>query len=230
MDDWKYDDKGLIVAVAQDVISGEIRMVAWMNRDAIQHTLASGKATFYSRSRGKLWTKGETSGNTLQVSAVYIDCDTDTLLLHVLPAGPSCHTGRPTCFFNEVLPGGNLHHTECTPGTFVQILEREILARQGSDASKSYTSFLLNAGVGKVGEKIREEAGEFADAIAKESEERVANEAADVLYHLLVGLRARDVSWRQVIEVLAARAGQSGIEEKANRAPKEVTASDKKDT
>lgn len=217
MDSWKYDDKGLIPAVAQDAVTGEIRMVAWMNRAAIEKTLETGKATFFSRSRGKLWTKGETSGNTLQVSAAFIDCDRDTVLLHVLPAGPSCHTGRPTCFFQQVSPGGELEHTECAPGTFVTSLEREIAARERSTESKSYTKQLLAKGATQIGEKMREEAGEFAEALASESAERVASEAADVLYHLLVGLRVRDVSWRQVIEVLASRAGQSGLEEKASR-------------
>src|SRR5260221_6933324 len=104
----KFDERGLIPAIAQDHLTGQVRMLAYMNQEAIELTLASGKATFFSRSRGALWTKGETSGHVLSVLSVIADCDADTLLLSVLPVGPSCHTGRPACFFRQVSAGGKL--------------------------------------------------------------------------------------------------------------------------
>ncbi len=214
----KFDERGLIVAIAQDFISGDVRMVAWMNQASLEHTLSTGKATFFSRSRGKLWTKGETSGHFLQVKEVHADCDGDTLLLRVLPDGPSCHTGRPTCFFHRVgdTPA-SLSLAQPPHATFIDTLEDEIASRQSSTADKSYTKYLLDRGADKIGSKVTEEAGEFVQAMREESNERVASEAADVLYHLLVGLRLRGVSWRRVIEVLAERSKQSGHEEKASR-------------
>ena len=217
----KFDSSGLIVAIAQDAVSGDVRMVAWMNAEAIAKTLETGKATFFSRSRGRLWTKGETSGNTLAVRSVYADCDADTLILRVEAADPSCHTGQPTCFFKRVESVGGtpaLIDSEMPPSTFLHELEQEILSRANSSSSeKSYTKYLLDKGVDKIGAKVREEASEFAEAVQGESEERVASEAADVLYHLLVGLRARGISLDEVIKVLASRSGVSGHAEKASR-------------
>ncbi|HVU00256.1 MAG TPA: bifunctional phosphoribosyl-AMP cyclohydrolase/phosphoribosyl-ATP diphosphatase HisIE [Polyangiaceae bacterium] len=216
MESIRFDEHGLIPAVAQDRLTGQVRMVAWMNAEALARTLESGRATFFSRSRRSLWQKGETSGNALAVHAVYADCDADTLLLLVDPAGPSCHTGRPTCFFRRVEKSA-LVDTEHEASAFLASLEDEIRDRQASTATKSYTKSLLDGGAEKIGDKLREEASELSVALASETEERVANEAADVLYHLLVGLRLRDVPLRRVIEVLAKRAGTSGHAEKAGR-------------
>jgi phosphoribosyl-ATP pyrophosphohydrolase/phosphoribosyl-AMP cyclohydrolase len=215
-----FDERGLLPAIAQDRFTGQVRMVAWMNREALARTVETGHATFFSRSRGALWEKGETSGNFLNVSAVYADCDADTLLLLVDPEGPSCHTGRPTCFFRTVEANGELVDQPHEATAFLSVLEQTIDDRATASATRSYTKSLFEAGPGKIGEKLREEAGELSDAIASESEERVANEAADLLYHLLVGLRFRGVSLRRVIEVLAERAGTSGHDEKASRPPK----------
>jgi phosphoribosyl-ATP pyrophosphohydrolase/phosphoribosyl-AMP cyclohydrolase len=216
-----FDDQGLLPAVAQDRITGQVRMVAWMNAEAVRATLSTGHATFYSRSRKRLWTKGETSGHVLVVRSVYADCDADTLLLMVDPAGPSCHTGRPTCFFRKVVAPDRIEELEREAGAFIQELEGEIETRTRSTAKKSYTRSLLDGGATKIGEKLREEADELSRALGGESDERVASEAADVLYHLLVGLRLRGVSFRRVIEVLAERAGTSGHEEKASRGGRE---------
>ncbi len=238
VDELKWDSQGLIAAVAQDRLTGQVRMVAWMNREALQATLDSGQATFFSRSRGKLWRKGESSGHVLHVSEVVADCDGDTLLLLVDPAGPSCHTGRATCFFRRVRAGaqpaaplpsavlpsavlppatGTGAHAEQDAAPFLLSLEEEIRQRASSTAAKSYTRFLLDKGPAHIGSKITEEAGELSRALQDESDERVVNEAADVLYHVLVGLRARGLDYRQVIEALAARAGTSGHAEKASR-------------
>jgi len=219
MEGLKFDEAGLIHAVVQDRLTGEVRMCAFMNRAALSQTLASGRATFYSRSRGKLWEKGESSGNTLHVVSVHADCDADTLLLLVDPAGPSCHTGRPNCFFREVTAEG-VRETEASTTAWMQQLEVEIAKRRSSTSERSYTKSLLEAGVGKIGDKLREEADELARALAGEDDERVASEAGDVVYHLMVGLAARGVSFRAVLETLAKRAGTSGHAEKASRAPK----------
>jgi phosphoribosyl-ATP pyrophosphohydrolase/phosphoribosyl-AMP cyclohydrolase len=211
-----FDSNGLVTAIAQDRATGEIRMVAWMNTEALDQTLATGIATFFSRSRQKLWVKGETSGNRLRVAQVMADCDADTLLLLVDPEGASCHTGRPTCFFRQVDPAGiGEPGPQALPYLFE--LEDTIRARSAENATKSYTRSLLDAGASKINAKLNEEAGELARAIADESDERVASEAADVLYHLLVGLRLRGVPLRAVVEKLLARSGQSGLAEKAAR-------------
>ncbi len=222
MDDLKWDEAGLITAVAQDRLTGQVRMVAWMNREALDATLESGFATFYSRSRRSLWRKGETSGHVLRVSEVAVDCDGDTLLLLVDPEGPSCHTGRETCFFRRLgsTPDGAASAEAPRPelaNPFLLTLEAELEKRSKSSAERSYTRSLLDGGVPKISAKITEEAAELNAALAGETAERVASEAADVLYHVLVGLRARGIAWRQVIEVLAKRAGQSGHAEKASR-------------
>ena len=212
-----FDERGLLPAIAQDRMTGQVRMVAWVNREALSRTLESGRATFFNHSHGAIWEKGETSGHHLAVSAVYADCDADTLLMLVDPAGPSCHTGRPTCFFRKMDPSGELRDVPHEAGAFLWELEATIAERAGAAASKSYTKSLLDAGAVKIGDKLREEAGELSVALATETEERVASEAADVLYHLLVGLRLRGVPLRRVIEVLEGRAGTSGHDEKAGR-------------
>jgi phosphoribosyl-ATP pyrophosphohydrolase/phosphoribosyl-AMP cyclohydrolase len=217
VNDLKWDDAGLITAVAQDRLTGQVRMVAWMNREALAATLESGLATFYSRSRRALWRKGETSGHVLRVHRVAADCDGDTLLLLVDPEGPSCHTGRDTCFF-RTLPapeGETLDASLADP--FLLTLEAELEKRATSSAERSYTRSLLDAGIPKISAKISEESAELNAALAGETDERVASEAADVLYHVMVGLQARKIPWRRVIEVLARRAGQSGHAEKASR-------------
>src|SRR5450432_42496 len=213
----QFNEQGLIPALAQDRFDGQIRMVAWMNQQAIEETLRTGNATFFSRSRGKLWLKGETSGNLLRVHSVTADCDADTLLLSVEPAGPTCHTGRPSCFFRRVSPDQTLidEPFEATP--FLGELERTIRERQASTAEKSYTRSLLDGGVPKINGKITEEANELTAALAGESDERVLSEAADLLFHVLVGLRARGLDLRQVAGALAKRTRQSGHVEKASR-------------
>ncbi|MEY2929772.1 MAG: hypothetical protein RL033_521 [Pseudomonadota bacterium] len=220
VDDLKWDSQGLIAAVAQDRLTGQVRMVAWMNREALQATLDSGQATFFSRSRGALWRKGESSGHVLHVHEVVADCDGDTLLLMVDPAGPSCHTGRATCFFRRVSAGAGATAAaggEQDAAPFLLSLEEEIRQRANSTAAKSYTRFLLDKGRAHIAGKITEEAGELSRALQDETDDRVISEAADVLYHVLVGLRARGLDCRQVIEALATRAGTSGHTEKASR-------------
>lgn len=213
----KFDERGLIPAIAQDHLSGQVRMMAYMNQAALQQTLSSGKATFFSRSRGALWVKGETSGNVLSVVQVVADCDADTLLLSVLPVGPSCHTGRPACFFRRVTASGELADQASEAAPFLMELGEVLESRKASSAEKSYTKSLLIGGPDKIGAKLREEADELALAIKNESDERVLSEASDLLYHAMVGLTQRGLTLRQVIEVLAKRTHQSGHAEKASR-------------
>lgn len=213
----KFDERGLIPAIAQDHLTGQVRMFAYMNAASLELTLKTGKATFFSRSRDSLWVKGETSGHVLAVVSVVADCDADVLLLSVLPVGPSCHTGRPSCFFRRVDAGGQLSDQATEAAPFLTELGQLLEARKASTAEKSYTKSLLEGGPDKIGAKLREEAGELADAIKNESDERVLSEAGDLLYHALVGLTQRGLTLRQVIEVLAKRTQQSGHAEKASR-------------
>jgi len=214
----KYGASGLVTVVVQDRLTGEIRMVGYADEAALQATLDTAEAHFPSRSRGRLWRKGETSGNVLRVREIWADCDGDAVLYLVDPCGPTCHTGRDTCFF-RVLPrdGGALTESPQHGAPTLPRLWSELLARKAASAEKSYTRKLLDAGAQKIGDKLREEADELARATSGESDERVVSEAADVLYHLLVALLYRGVAMRDVEAELARRFGTSGIDEKQSR-------------
>ncbi len=187
---------GLICAVAQDRLTLQVLMVAWMDRAALAETLASGEATFFSRSRQTRWRKGETSGNTLRVTDVIADCDGDTLLLSVEPAGPACHRGAASCFGDDVAPGiGRLG-----------ALERTIAERASTPSAESYTAKLLGEGLKRVAQKVGEEGVETALAGAAGDDADLCNEAADLLYHLAILLKARGLSFADVTAVLASRA------------------------
>ncbi len=209
----QFDERGLVPVVVQDRISGQVRMLAWMNQEALDQTLETGLVTFFSRSRKALWVKGETSGNQLKLHSLSADCDGDTLLALVDPVGPSCHTGRQSCFF-QASNGATL---EPQPNPALFELGGVIHARSGATSEKSYTKSLLDGGATRIGEKIEEEAQELAQALRDESDERVLSEAADVLYHALVGLELRGLDLAQVGAVLAKRMGLSGHDEKARR-------------
>jgi phosphoribosyl-ATP pyrophosphohydrolase/phosphoribosyl-AMP cyclohydrolase len=231
----RWDAQGLVTAIAQEHLGGAVRMVAWMNAEALAITLQTRRATFWSRSRGRLWTKGETSGNALVVRDVALDCDGDSVLLLVDATGPSCHTGAESCFFAHVAPAAPVPPgTTLTPAAdaepellelrdgapalpVLEALGAEIEARKASSAQKSYTRTLLDGGSALIGKKLREEADELARAVADESDERVASEAADLLYHAMVALAARGLSLRDAAWVLAARRGTSGLDEKRAR-------------
>ena len=218
LDALKYDDQGLVAVIAQDAETGEVRMMAYADRAAIERTLATREAHFFSRSRQQPWKKGESSGHTLGVRSVWVDCDGDTLVYMVDPAGPSCHTGAETCFFRRLNAEGELIEAgEQSAAPTLLRLERTLEARKASDAGKSYTKALLDAGPKKIDAKLREEAAELGQALIGESDERVASEAGDVIYHLLVGLVSRGVSLRALFSELSKRFGQSGHEEKAKR-------------
>ncbi len=215
MRELKFDSSGLIPAVVQDACTGQVRMLGWMNASAIATTIESGFVTFFSRSRQELWRKGETSGNTLRLVEIRTDCDRDALLVRALPHGPTCHAGPESCFSWDLdkSDGPDLP----PPGSFLDELEKTLKDRQSASGERSYTKRLLEGGAERIGAKLREEADELAVALDAENDERVADEAADLLYHLLVALRLRDVNLRSVMQVLMARTGQSGLEEKASR-------------
>jgi phosphoribosyl-ATP pyrophosphohydrolase/phosphoribosyl-AMP cyclohydrolase len=192
-----YDEQGLVTCVIQDWHSGEVLTVAYMNAEALAATRRTGELHLWSRSRDELWRKGATSGNTQTVKAIRYDCDGDALLALVVPAGPACHTGERTCFHRGELEPPAPH--EVLPG-----LERTIADRAQTAPEGSYTARLL-ADPPFVGEKVEEEAEEVARAAREESDERVAEEAADVLYHLTVLLKSRGLSLADAEEVLLGR-------------------------
>jgi phosphoribosyl-AMP cyclohydrolase / phosphoribosyl-ATP pyrophosphohydrolase len=212
-----FDKSGLLPAIVQDHLTGEIRMVAFATEEAVRNTLETGRATFWSRSRGELWEKGKTSGNEVRVLRVLVDCDADCVIYMSEPHGNSCHTGAPSCFF-QALDGDKLVGPKDPPQTLFAKLEALLEARKASTGAASYTKSLYDAGPRAMGAKIREEAGELADALEAETDDRVVSEAADTLYHVLVGLRGRDIAFRRVLSELERRLGQSGHAEKKSRA------------
>src|SRR3954454_18520495 len=195
--DVDFDERGLVPCVIQDWRSGEVLTLAYMNAEALERTRATGELHLYSRSRQELWHKGATSGNTQAVRALRLDCDGDAVLALVEPAGPACHTGARTCFHQGDLEPPALH--EALPG-----LERTLAERRANPEEGSYVLKLL-ADPPQIGEKVEEEAEEVARAAREEPDERVAEEAADVLYHLLVLLTSRGLRLGDAQEVLLGR-------------------------
>jgi phosphoribosyl-ATP pyrophosphohydrolase/phosphoribosyl-AMP cyclohydrolase len=189
--DWEKQE-GLIPAVVQDAATLRVLMVGWMDREAFDRTLSTRQATFYSRTRARLWTKGESSGNVLDVVDLQLDCDRDTLLVLAHPRGPTCHLARESCFPDA-------------PGDFLAQLDRLVERRAAERPVGSYTTRLLDGGVRRVAQKVGEEGVETALAAVAQDEAALAGEAADLLYHLLVLLRARDMALADVVEVLRRR-------------------------
>jgi phosphoribosyl-ATP pyrophosphohydrolase/phosphoribosyl-AMP cyclohydrolase len=220
LDAVKLDAQGLIPVIAQDADTGTVRMFAWANRDALEATAATGFAHFYSRSRAALWKKGESSGNTLAVREIRIDCDGDVVLYRVDPDGPSCHTGATSCFFRATDKDGALAVDDGPPAPAALIVSRvaSIIARRKRERpEKSYVVSLLDAGFGKVNGKILEEASELVEALPAGDKAHTVHEAADLLFHVLVGLEAAGVPVDAVFDELRRRFGTSGIDEKAAR-------------
>jgi len=217
----KFDEKGLIPAVLQDWRDGTVLMVAYMNREALEKTLATGIAHFWSRSRQQLWEKGVTSGHRQRVREVFVDCDQDTLLITVTPDGPACHTGERACFFARLSDlaascEGGAKTAEARGGVLDRLYET-ILERKRAPTPDSYVASLLAAGQDKVLKKVTEEAGEVILASKGQKREEIVHEAADLLFHLLVVLGYHEVPPTDVYQELARRFGQSGLAEKASR-------------
>lgn len=190
---------GLLPAIVQDAFDGRVLMQGYMNKDALKVTLESGQVTFWSRSRQQLWTKGETSRNYLDLVDVHPDCDSDSLLIRARQEGPTCHLGLDTCFDTEARVIPEL--------AFLADLEKVIATRDEERPKGSYTTRLLEAGVKRIAQKVGEEGVETALAAAAGSDEEVLNESADLLYHLLVLLRSRQLELGSLVEVLKVRHG-----------------------
>jgi phosphoribosyl-AMP cyclohydrolase / phosphoribosyl-ATP pyrophosphohydrolase len=196
-----FDERGLVPCVAQDAESGEVLTLAYANEESLRLTVESGEVHFFSRSRGKIWRKGEESGNVLKLRQLRIDCDGDAIVALVVPTGPACHTGERSCFYRE-LEGGE----EPAPVAHEALaaLQRTLRSRAAERPEGSYTVQLLDDPK-LIGEKVEEEAEEVVRAAREESDERVAEEAADLLYHLSVLLASREVPQSAVMEVLNGR-------------------------
>ena len=201
----KLNDKGLVPAIAQDINTGQVLMLGYMNPGSLKRTVEGGQVWFYSRSQEDLWHKGEVSGNYLNLQEAWVDCDADTILLKVQPDGPTCHTGEITCFFTpmEELPE-EYEVTESGSGILEELFA-VIQDRQREQPEGSYTVQLLQQGISRVAQKVIEEAGETALAAVGGTPEEVAGEMADLLYHSLVLLAAGGVKLRQVWEALESR-------------------------
>ena len=189
---------GLVPAIVQDADTGAVLMLGYLNREALEQTLTRRRAVFYSRSKQRLWEKGETTGHTLDVVDIAVDCDSDTLLITARPRGPACHNGTLTCFGNEA-------RTAATAISFLAKLEGVVAQRATEKPEYSYTARLLGKGLGKVAQQVGEEGVETALAGAGESDQKLVEESADLLFHLLVLLRARGVKLQEVIRQLEAR-------------------------
>jgi len=227
----QYDDRGLVPCVVQDAAAGTVLMVAWMNAEALRLTRETGVVHFWSRSRQAMWKKGETSGNTLALVELRLDCDRDTVLVRARPAGPACHTGTTTCFFtkdddteDDGVPPPTVEGPGFTAGPGedgAQIIVRlaQILAarRDAATPEKSYTRSLLDAGMPKILAKIAEESGELAAELPEGDDDKVVHETADLLFHVMVGLTSRRIPIERVFAELARRFGTSGHVEKASR-------------
>ena len=202
-----FDAQGLIPAVVQEADTGEVLMVAWMDRAALEATLATGRSHFWSRARRTLWRKGETSGHVQHVQAIYADCDADTLLVQVHQEGAACHTGERTCFFTRVAAGGanGIEDGRAAAG-MLERLERIVAARRFARPSGSYVAGLLAKGEAAVCRKIGEEATEVVTAaLGGEGDRRVVEEIADLWFHTMVLLGARGLRLQDVLKELARR-------------------------
>jgi phosphoribosyl-ATP pyrophosphohydrolase/phosphoribosyl-AMP cyclohydrolase len=189
---------GLVPAIVQDADTGAVLMLAYMNREALEQTLFRKRAVFFSRSKQRLWEKGETTGHTLDVLDVVVDCDNDTLLVTARPRGPACHNGTLTCFGDDA-------RSAATAISFLARLEGVVEQRATQKPEDSYTARLLGKGINKVAQKVGEEGVETALAGASEPEQKVVEESADLLFHLLVLLRARGIPLQRVVRELETR-------------------------
>ena len=203
----KFDERGLVPVVAQDARTGEVLMLAWANAEALGLTAGSGRAHYWSRSRGELWKKGETSGNAQEVVDVRLDCDGDAVLYRVRQSGPACHTGERTCFFRSVESDALADAPDARH--VLARVEETVAARDAGRPEGSYTTYLFEQGVDKILKKVGEEATETLIAAKNEGTDDLRAESADLLYHLLVLWRARGLPPEEVWSELDRRFGQA---------------------
>ncbi|GGC82523.1 histidine biosynthesis bifunctional protein HisIE [Thalassobacillus devorans] len=203
LDNIQFDEKGLVPAIVQDARSKSVLTLAYMNKESLEKTLETNETVFYSRSRQELWHKGETSGNTQQVTSIHYDCDQDALLVQVVPNGPACHKGDYSCF-SEAITSDKASLSENRYEILDQ-LQQVLADRKATNPEGSYTSKLFQEGVDRIAKKIGEEAGEVIIAAKNNDAEELSLESADLLFHLLVLLTDRDVSFDKVLGVLEER-------------------------
>ncbi|ULA66301.1 MAG: hypothetical protein LZF62_50290 [Nitrospira sp.] len=208
-----FDGQGLIPAVIQDWFDGTVLMVGYMNQEALTKTLATRSVHFWSRSRQKLWEKGETSGHFLRVKDLFVDCDRDTILVKAEPVGPTCHTGERACFFSRMSEDGRAgqEKTQDAGGGILERLYQTILARKSAPQPDSYVSKLLQGNADRILKKVVEEAGEVIIAAKNEKRDEIIYETADLFFHTLLVLGYYDVTLNEVYQELGARFGKSGI-------------------
>jgi len=216
--DWQKSD--LLPVIVQDSSTLEVLMMAYMNREALQWSLETKVAHYFSRSKQRLWKKGESSGHLQYIERFLLDCDNDTLLIMVRQEGVACHTGRKSCFFTDIESGETVSDPQIdTVATYgiVDELYHTILSRKNSDPSSSWTAKLLHSGDNTILKKVVEEASEFAFAIKDNDEKEIIYECADLVYHVLVALGSKNISPDRIKQELARRVGVSGIAEKNSR-------------
>lgn len=200
MENIKFDDKGLVPAIVQDSTSGQVLMLAYMNKESYKKTIETGYTWYYSRSRQELWNKGATSGNTQKVKALSYDCDGDTVLVKVEQSGPACHTGEKTCFFNKVTKNNDM-----SMGEVLSSLEELLKDRKNNPVEGSYTTYLYEKGVDKILKKVGEEAAEVIIAAKNPDKSELVYEASDLMYHLMVLLSDQGVDVDQIKDELIKR-------------------------
>lgn len=214
---------GVVPAIVQNIENNEVLMLAYMNKEALELTLQTNFAHYFSRSKQRLWKKGETSGHTQEVKNIMFDCDQDTILLKVKQNGVACHTGRESCFFTDLQTGDIKSDikvdTSVTYGV-IDTLYHTLQERKSESTESSYTSKLINGNENSLLKKIVEEAGEFTFAVKDKDESEMIYEAADITYHVLVALAKYNISPDRVKQELARRFGMSGIDEKNSRTKK----------
>ena len=201
----KFDENGLIPAIITDKYTGEVLMQAYMNKDALKKTLDSGKVTFWSRSRQQLWTKGETSGNFLNLDEIRVDCDLDSLLISAIPEGPSCHTGNKSCFYRTIKNGEIKEIPKKANAAILNELFYAVTDRKNNPKEGSYTNYLFDKGIDKILKKVGEENAEVIIAAKNNSKDEIQYEVADLFYHLIVMLVNQNMTLEDIYEELAGR-------------------------
>ena len=216
--DWGKSE--LLPVIVQDVVNNEVLMVAYMNQEALKLSLETKLAHYYSRSRQRLWKKGESSNHLQHIQSFFIDCDNDTLLIKIIQDGVACHTGRRSCFFTELESGEAVSEVEVDTTAMYGVIDElyhTILERKSADPETSWTAKLLSQGDNGILKKVIEEAGEFSFAIKDGNEDEIIHECADLTYHVLVALGHKNISPDRIKQELAHRFSQSGIAEKNSR-------------
>jgi phosphoribosyl-ATP pyrophosphohydrolase/phosphoribosyl-AMP cyclohydrolase len=209
---------GLVPVVVQDIDTNEVLMLAYMNEEALELTQKTGYAHYFSRSRNKIWKKGESSGHTQEVKDILVDCDNDTILLKVKQNGVACHTGRKSCFFTKLDSGKVVLDKEKEiEYNFIDKLYHTLLERKNASSKTSYVASLYKKGENSILKKVVEEAGEFCFAVKDDKKDEIIYEAADLAFHTLVALAYKNIHPEAILEELKRREGVSGIEEKRNR-------------